>query len=223
MKKITTLLAASALTLVAAQASAATFYYSVVISGETINTPLTGPDVSAGSSTGTGFAQIELDLADLGGTPGTFTMQTSTTTVVDFPLAMGGSIESDITGSFNAQNFIWYGSLSIDNGSTNITSCVTNSGPPGGGFNFCNQATAVNPNPFVISNFTSYDLDGLHVSFDVVAPTTTNATYGDFNTVVTYDLYAMAPPAEVPVPAAAWLFGSALVGLAGIGRKRKIA
>lgn len=28
---------------------------------------------------------------------------------------------------------------------------------------------------------------------------------------------------EVPVPAAAWLFGSALVGLAGVGRRRKIA
>lgn len=28
---------------------------------------------------------------------------------------------------------------------------------------------------------------------------------------------------EVPVPAAAWLFGSALVGLAGVGRKRKVA
>ncbi|WP_200821250.1 VPLPA-CTERM sorting domain-containing protein [Oceanicoccus sp. KOV_DT_Chl] len=30
-----------------------------------------------------------------------------------------------------------------------------------------------------------------------------------------------APVAAVPVPAAAWLFGSALLGLAGIGRKRK--
>ncbi len=30
-----------------------------------------------------------------------------------------------------------------------------------------------------------------------------------------------ATPNAVPVPAAAWLFGSALVGLAGIGRKRK--
>ena len=29
--------------------------------------------------------------------------------------------------------------------------------------------------------------------------------------------------AAVPVPAAAWLFGSAIVGLAGIGRKRKAA
>lgn len=32
-----------------------------------------------------------------------------------------------------------------------------------------------------------------------------------------------AVASEVPVPAAAWLFGSALVGLAGIGRKRKVA
>lgn len=32
--------------------------------------------------------------------------------------------------------------------------------------------------------------------------------------------YNVAGVSEVPVPAAAWLFGSALVGLAGIGRKR---
>jgi hypothetical protein len=32
---------------------------------------------------------------------------------------------------------------------------------------------------------------------------------------------ASAPVSEVPVPAAAWLFGSALLGLAGVGRKRK--
>lgn len=31
------------------------------------------------------------------------------------------------------------------------------------------------------------------------------------------------PITAVPVPAAAWLFGSALVGLAGVGRKRKIS
>ena len=30
-----------------------------------------------------------------------------------------------------------------------------------------------------------------------------------------------ATPSEVPVPAAAWLFGTALVGLAGIARKRR--
>ena len=32
-----------------------------------------------------------------------------------------------------------------------------------------------------------------------------------------------APVSEIPVPAAAWLFGSALVGLIGINRKRQSA
>jgi hypothetical protein len=36
-------------------------------------------------------------------------------------------------------------------------------------------------------------------------------------------VYELAQVNPVPVPAAAWLFGSALVGLAGVGRKRKIA
>jgi hypothetical protein len=35
--------------------------------------------------------------------------------------------------------------------------------------------------------------------------------------------YSLNSVEAVPVPAAAWLFGSALIGLAGIGRKRKIA
>ena len=34
---------------------------------------------------------------------------------------------------------------------------------------------------------------------------------------------SLTATSAVPVPAAAWLFGSALVGLAGIGRKRKAA
>ena len=36
-------------------------------------------------------------------------------------------------------------------------------------------------------------------------------------------LFVDGTVSAVPVPAAAWLFGSALVGLAGIGRKRKVA
>lgn len=37
---------------------------------------------------------------------------------------------------------------------------------------------------------------------------------------VVYDNLSFAQASPVPVPAAAWLFGSALLGLAGIGRKR---
>jgi hypothetical protein len=46
-----------------------------------------------------------------------------------------------------------------------------------------------------------------------------NAT--EINIIITGE--TVLPPSAVPVPAAAWLFGSALVGLAGIGRKRKMA
>jgi hypothetical protein len=42
-----------------------------------------------------------------------------------------------------------------------------------------------------------------------------NSLSGNGNTVIF--------TSAVPVPAAAWLFGSALVGLAGVGRKRKMA
>ena len=35
-----------------------------------------------------------------------------------------------------------------------------------------------------------------------------------------YNFAILAPVASVPVPAAAWLFGSALIGLVGIKRKK---
>lgn len=41
------------------------------------------------------------------------------------------------------------------------------------------------------------------------------------NSGVYYDNLEFGTTSAVPVPAAAWLFGSALVGLAGIGRKRR--
>lgn len=38
----------------------------------------------------------------------------------------------------------------------------------------------------------------------------------------TWAVWAASPPAQVPLPAAAWLFGSGLVGLLGVGRRRKV-
>jgi hypothetical protein len=58
--------------------------------------------------------------------------------------------------------------------------------------------------------------DGLHMTFEN-KPYTEGNEYGqDYKFV-----FLKGSVAAVPVPAAAWLFGSALVGLAGIGRKRK--
>ena len=40
---------------------------------------------------------------------------------------------------------------------------------------------------------------------------------------LTFDLPTAAPPSAVPVPAAAWLFGTALIGLVGFSKRRKAA
>ena len=42
-------------------------------------------------------------------------------------------------------------------------------------------------------------------------------------TTVSYYLHLEGHVSNVPVPAAAWLFGSGLVGLAGVARRRKTA
>jgi hypothetical protein len=39
--------------------------------------------------------------------------------------------------------------------------------------------------------------------------------------VLAIDLVAVGPPSEIPVPAAVWLFGSGLLGLVGIARRKK--
>ncbi len=53
------------------------------------------------------------------------------------------------------------------------------------------------------------DIDYLTITGDSFATVTFLAGFGEVS------------PSEVPVPAAAWLFGSALVSLAGLGRKRR--
>lgn len=52
-------------------------------------------------------------------------------------------------------------------------------------------------------------------SFDFVA----NGVGAD--DLVAVDITTVGPPQEVPVPAAVWLFGSGLIGLVGMARRRK--
>lgn len=56
------------------------------------------------------------------------------------------------------------------------------------------------------------------IAFDLTAGT----FFGDGAFLGTVE-GTFAPSSPVPVPAAAWLFGSAMLGLAGIGRSRKAA
>ena len=49
-----------------------------------------------------------------------------------------------------------------------------------------------------------------------------NVTFSD-GTILTVDIAVAGPPAAVPVPPAVWLFGSGLLGLVGIARRKKAA
>ena len=52
----------------------------------------------------------------------------------------------------------------------------------------------------------------------------TASTSGPYSVNWTLDLFvAPAPISPVPVPAAVWLFGTALIGLVGFGKRRKAA
>lgn len=62
--------------------------------------------------------------------------------------------------------------------------------------------------------YTSTDVDG----DGVLGLGMTDGAFVGFNANFNF-----TAPAEVPVPAAVWLFGSGLVGLAGIARRRKTA
>jgi len=67
------------------------------------------------------------------------------------------------------------------------------------------------------------DLDGAEGAF--IDPLTGDflfSTFGGGNRVIRVDGF-IAPPAVVPVPAAIWLFGTALVGLIGFNSRRKAA
>ena len=88
-------------------------------------------------------------------------------------------------------------------------------GDGSGAVNFLFDRIEVGPNDqsyffFLDTNATHYDLTG---QFDLLCADTGCISSG-------YDTFA---PSAVPVPAAVWLFGSGLVGLLGIARRKQIS
>ena len=174
---------------------------------------------AGGSATGSGTASIVLDLADLTQN-GTFTMTVDTTISNTSPITISGVVGSEIVGAFDTQAFLNTGQLNFVGGATStVTSCQDIQSSWLG--SVCGNATvgdsaafAIDAGTFAVAN------QGALVTFD--STDVRGTAVGNVNTVNSYTL-TQAPVSEVPVPAAAWLFGSALVGLAGIGRKRKVA
>ena len=211
MKKLLIATAVAASTIASgAHAALTTLNYDVAVSGV-----ISG--AAGGSTTGVGTAAIVLDLADLSQN-GTFTMTVDTTINNTSPINISGIVGSQTVGAFDTMAFINTGQLNFVGGATNtVTSCTDIQSSWLG--SVCGNTTVGDSAAFVIDpgTFTVAN-QGALVGFDVTDSRGTVA--GNVTTVSSYTL-TQAAPSEVPVPAAAWLFGSALVGLAGIGRKRK--
>ena len=174
--KISTLLAASALAVVASQASAAT--HNIVGTG--VLSSASPYLASTSAFTGEGSSD---------GTTMDFTMFTTNTTAV-------GLATITTTGSFDIASGV---------GSSNVIGCT-------GAALVCGSVP-IGPGSF--DPALNYDANGGNPTYDLFA----NVVVPGLGTGTLTGSVAFV--AAVPVPAAAWLFGSALIGLAGIGRNRK--
>lgn len=100
----------------------------------------------------------------------------------------------------------YYSSFWIQSADFNFIITATGSTPATGEASFV--PTASDPLSF---------FSGSGVTQSVVFGTSTFDPSG----VLSITSYSFSAPAAVPVPAAAWLFGSGLIGLTGLARKRK--
>lgn len=98
--------------------------------------------------------------------------------------------------------------LATQIGTTTVTNCVNNGGTL---IDLCTQIAIGVPEA---TNLITASAPGVNPII-LIDSSTVASPVGDIFANTTYTFTA------VPVPAAAWMFGSALVGLAGVGRKRK--
>lgn len=199
MKKIQSIVAASALVLIASQASAAVYNVSVSSSGSLANAVIGGAVNGSGAGlldTGTGildFSIAQTTTIGIGSTSGYAAGTVSTDNAWDvFTVA---NSEATVTSCVDSQNTLVCAGFTVGNTANSSVISSTYAAPIGTG------------DDFDMSTFSE----------------SVNATVGLIGTSITYTFAVGSEVSEVPVPAAAWLFGSAIVGLAGIGRKRKVA
>ena len=82
--------------------------------------------------------------------------------------------------------------------------------------------TLLNDNEFVVATKDTSGTWLEPIDWYVAAPNTNiyNIIFAN-GAVLQIDAVASNPPSEIPVPAAVWLFGSGLLGLVGVARRKK--
>lgn len=195
MKKLVTTLALSAMATISNAAVVATFDVS--------QSGLVTDPQAAGTITGTGTATLD--------DSGIFTMESSSTT----DLLIYGSVQGVATldASTIVNGSLSGSSFSVTSGTQTVTACTE--GVNGG--LICGGAPVGDELPFAFDqNPLVFDLSAV----GAITELTTNAADPGNASTYSFTVTSIVAP-EVPVPAAAWLFGSALLGLAGVGRRRK--
>ena len=195
MKAIKTLLAVSVLAAAGAANAATVATFSVDITGNVNQAPATGTLV------GTGTASLD--------DAGILTINSHNTTTLSL---FGGTNVTTI----DAQTVVSGGALTGNSLSwTSAVSTLSNCQPVSGSAAayICGQvpptqAANIDQKP-ILFNLAAVGAQTI-ITSDAADPTKLN----------TYTLTATSVPSAVPVPAAAWLFGSGLLGLAGTARRR---
>lgn len=196
MKAIQSLLAVSILAATGVVNAAVVATFNVSVDG-TINSP--PPQEATGTVTGIGTATLD--------DSGILTLYTDATT----DMVLFGSVPAVATlnttttysGTLTGNSLAW------TTGTNVLNSCT----PGANGGLICANVTLDTPAPAgmdenpMIFDLTLGGITILHDTGSATAP-------------VTYTLTTMS---AVPVPAAAWLFGSGLIGIAGVARRRRAA
>jgi hypothetical protein len=80
------------------------------------------------------------------------------------------------------------------------------------------------PNAAANSKTTVWSAVSIDTPFDADAFAGTKMIDGAFiNSSANFNIQGLSATPQVPVPAAAWLLGSGLIGLVGVARRRKAA
>ena len=202
MKAIKTLLAVSVLA-AAGAANASILTFDAGLSTDIINVAGANGHISGvGTATlDTATGVLDISLVDTNNTVIAGTGGVTSSTVTNQHLVL--------TGVLSGSAFTW------TSGVNTLSNCV---GTGGYGFIMCGS-TPAGPQPFAA------DQNPITVGLAFGGLTNFSSTVVQNGTNVTtnYTLTNTTPTPAVPVPAAAWLFGSGLLGLAGTARRRRNA
>lgn len=84
----------------------------------------------------------------------------------------------------------------------------------------CTAFGLTSPNWEGLSFLLTFDATKYSFTGNLTAIDTSGASVTRNTVTINWNIAGVDPPAEVPVPTAAWLFGSGLIGLAGAARRR---